>query len=184
VQSMWLVNILLDVIHYDGRFWRHSLSRQQKTNIIRSYPIDRNLRSSQVVWSRENQVIALLDLQNVHHDTLWRDLPVCLSTFCTSSSPSIITDVDRMRIFIEEYIKQFSGGTARVSSQTEQERFQLILDQIIWCAIGDLTFISWQYIHQRDKFQGLKRMEFYCKRALSHAEHALQKEFLFSSFFV
>jgi hypothetical protein len=36
-----------------------------------------------------------------------------------------------MRIFIEEYIKQFSGGTARVSSQTEQERFQLILDQII-----------------------------------------------------
>ena len=136
------------------RLLRDSLSRQQKTNIIRSYPIHRNLRPSKVVWSRDHHVIALLDFENVNHDTLWRDLAVCLSTFCTSSSPSIITDVDRMRIFIEEYMKQMSGGTARVSSQTEQ---------------------YWQYIHQRDKFQGLKAMEFYYKRALWHAEHALKK---------
>jgi len=157
------------------RLLRDSLSRQQKTNIIRSYPIHRNLRPSKVVWSRENQVISLLDFENVNHDTLWRDLAVCLSTFCTSSSPSIITDVDRMRIFIEEYMKQMSGGTARVSSQTEQEVFQLIVDEIILCACEDFTFIYWQYIHQRDKFQGLKAMEFYYKRALWHAEHALKK---------
>ena len=117
----------------------------------------------------------MLDFENVNHDTLWRDLAVCLSTFCTSSSPSIITDVDRMRIFIEEYMKQMSGGTARVSSQTEQEVFQLIVDEIILCACEDFTFIYWQYIHQRDKFQGLKAMEFYYKRALWHAEHALKK---------
>ncbi|CAF4854353.1 unnamed protein product [Rotaria sp. Silwood1] len=159
------------------RLLRDSLSRQQKTNIIRSYPIHRNLRPSKVVWSSSdnNRVIGLLDFENVNHDTLWRDLAVCLSTFCTSSSPSIITDVDRMRIFIEEYMKQMSGGTARVSSQTEQEVFQLIVDEIILCAIEDFTFIYWQYIHQRDKFQGLKAMEFYYKRALWHAEHALKK---------
>ncbi|CAF3472289.1 unnamed protein product, partial [Rotaria socialis] len=157
------------------RLLRDSLSRQQKSNIIRSYPIHRNLRPSKVVWSRDNHVIALLDFENVNHDTLWRDLAVCLSTFCTSSSPSIITDVDRMRIFIEEYMKQMSGGTARVSSQTEQEVFQLIVDEIILCAIEDFTFIYWQYIHQREKFQGLKAMEFYYKRALWHAEHALKK---------
>ena len=157
------------------RLLRDSLSRQQKTNIIRSYPIHRNLRPSKVVWSRDNCVVALLDFENVNHDTLWRDLAVCLSTFCTSSSPSIITDVDRMRIFIEEYMKQMSGGTARVSSQTEQEVFQLIVDEIILCACEDFTLIYWQYIHQRDKFQGLKAMEFYYKRALWHAEHALKK---------
>ncbi|CAF3444511.1 unnamed protein product, partial [Rotaria sp. Silwood2] len=67
------------------RLLRDSLSRQQKTNIIRSYPIHRNLRPSKVVWSRENHVISLLDFENVNHDTLWRDLAVCLSTFCTSS---------------------------------------------------------------------------------------------------
>ncbi len=116
-----------------------------------------------------------MDFENVNHDTLWRDLAVCLSTFCTSSSPSIITDVDRMRIFIEEYMKQMSGGTARVSSQTEQEVFQLIVDEIILCACEDFTFIYWQYIHQTEKFQGLKAMEFYYKRALWHAEHALKK---------
>ena len=157
------------------RLLRDSLARQQKSNIIRSYSIHRNLRPSKVVWSRDQQVVALLDFENVNHDTLWRDLAVCLSTFCTSSSPSIITDVDRMRIFIEEYMKQMSGGTARVSSQTEQEVFQLIVDEIILCAIEDFTFIYWQYIHQRDKFQGLKAMEFYYKRALWHAEHALKK---------
>jgi len=62
---------------------------------------------------------------------LWRDLAVCLSTFCTSSSPSIITDVDRTRIFIGEYMKQISGGIAKVSSLTEQEVFHLIVDEII-----------------------------------------------------
>jgi len=160
------------------RLLRDSVGRQQKTNIIRSYPIHRNLRPSKVVWSqssRDTQVVALLDFENVNNDTLWRDLAVCLSTFCTSSSPSIITDVDRMRSFIEEYMRQMSGGTARVSSQTEQEVFQLVVDEIILCAIEDFTFIYWQYTHERDKFQGLKAMEFYYKRALWHAEHALKK---------
>ena len=109
------VNILSVVIHYYVVYYVILIARQQKTNIIRSYPIHRNLRPSKVVWSRDNRVIALLDFENVNHDTLWRDLAVCLSTFCTSSSPSIITDVDRMRIFIEEYMKQMSGGTASVS---------------------------------------------------------------------
>jgi len=80
-----------------------------------------------------------LDFENVNHDTLWQDLAVCLSIFCTSSSQSIIIDGDRMRIFIEEYVKQMSGGTARVSSQTEHEVFQLIVDEIILCACEDFT---------------------------------------------
>ena len=62
---------------------RDSLSRQEKSNRIRSYPIDRNLRPSKVVRSRENQAIALLDFENVNDDTLWRDLVVCLSTLST-----------------------------------------------------------------------------------------------------
>lgn len=157
------------------RLLRESLSRYEKSHPNRTYPIHRNIRPSKVIWSDQNQVIGLLDFENVNHDSLWRDLAVCLSTFCTSSSPSIITDVDRMRIFIEEYMKQMSGGTARVSSQTEQEVFQLIVDEIILCAIEDFTFIYWQFIHQNDKFQGLKAMEFYYKRALWHAEHALRK---------
>jgi len=77
---------------------------------------------------------------------LWRDLAVCLSTFCTSSSPSIITDVDRTRIFIGEYMKQISSGVAKVSSQNE-EVFHLIMDEIILCACEDFIFIYWQYQH-------------------------------------
>lgn len=78
---------------------------------------------------------------------LSRDLAVSLSRFCTSSSPSIITDVDRTKIFIGEYVKQISGGVAKVSSQTEQEVFHLIVDEIILCACEDSTFIYWQYQH-------------------------------------
>jgi len=80
-----------------------------------------------------------------------------------------------MRTFIQEYMKQMSGGIAKVSSQTEQEVFQLIVDEIILCAIEDFTFIYWQYQNQNDKFQGINALEFYYKRALWHAEHALKK---------
>ncbi|CAF1544240.1 unnamed protein product, partial [Adineta steineri] len=158
------------------RLLEESLSRQEKSSIIRSYLIHRNLRPSKIIWSKTtNEVIGILDFENINYDTLWRDLAVCLSTFCTSSSPSIITDVDRMRIFIQEYMKQMSGGIAKVSSQTEQEVFHLIVDEIILCACEDFTFIYWQYIHQNEKFQGIKALEFYYKRALWHAEHAIKK---------
>ena len=160
-----------------NRLLTESLSRQEKSNSIKNYLIHRNIRPSKIIWSSSssNEVIGILDFENINHDTLWRDLAVCLSTFCTSSSPSIITDVDRMRSFIQEYMKQMSGGIAKVSSQTEQEVFQLIVDEIILCAIEDFTFIYWQYINQNEKFQGLKALEFYYKRALWHAEHALKK---------
>jgi hypothetical protein len=38
-----------------------------------------------------------------------------------------------MKIFIEEYMKQISVGVAKVSSQTEQEIFHLIVEEIILC---------------------------------------------------
>jgi len=80
-----------------------------------------------------------------------------------------------MKIFIEEYMKQISGSVAKVSSQTEQEVFHLIVDEIILCTCEDFTFIYWQYQYQNEQFQGIKALAFYYKRALCHAEHALKK---------
>ncbi|CAF1453652.1 unnamed protein product [Adineta ricciae] len=160
------------------RLLEESLSKQEKSHSNRNYLIHRNLRPSKIIWSSNNendQIVGIIDFENLNYDTLWRDLAVCLSTFCTSSSPSIITDVDRMRIFISEYMKQISGGVAKVSSQTEQEVFHLIVDEIILCACEDFTFIYWQYQHQNELFQGIKALEFYYKRALWHTEHALKR---------
>ncbi|CAF0953544.1 unnamed protein product [Adineta steineri] len=47
------------------RLLHDSLLRQQKCN------------------SRDNLIIALLNFENVNHDTSWHDLIIYLSTFCT-----------------------------------------------------------------------------------------------------
>ncbi|UJR31331.1 hypothetical protein I4U23_018829 [Adineta vaga] len=63
-----------------------------------------------------------------------------------TQSIDVVNESRKERTFIGKYIKQISGGVAKVSSQTEQEVL----------------------------FQGVKALEFYYERALWHADHALK----------
>jgi len=70
---------------------------------------------------------------------------------------------------------KIADGIAKVSSQSEQEVSDLIIDEIILRTCEDFTFIYWQYQHQNELFRGIKALEFYDERALWHVKYALKK---------
>ncbi|CAF2248664.1 unnamed protein product [Rotaria magnacalcarata] len=113
----------------------------------------------------EKQLILLPKLISKYHQFLIRN----------SSSLS----TNRRKIAREHLLKELKqsivSGVAKVLSQTEQEVFHLIVDEIILCTCEDFTFIYWQYQYENEQFQGIKALAFYYKRALWHAEHALKK---------
>ncbi|UJR20630.1 hypothetical protein I4U23_023755 [Adineta vaga] len=98
-----------------------SLSTNKKST-IREYFLKEFKQSSNVINESFNEYYlgCYLLLQRLIENliyaqyTLWRDLATCLSTFCTSLPPYITTDVDRMRIYFDEYMKQISDGVSQV----------------------------------------------------------------------
>ncbi|CAF1034187.1 unnamed protein product [Didymodactylos carnosus] len=153
---------------------KESLRKHQTvTTTNRSYPIHRDIRPGNVVWNDNNNVVGLLDFENVDANvcnTLWSDLAICLLTFCCSDDDQSQSDMIKIQILLDEYLKQVFNGLS-IPTSTKHEFINLILDEMILCSIEDYLFLYWQYRNEREKFQGLNEMKLYYKRSIWHYEN-------------
>ncbi|CAF1106042.1 unnamed protein product [Didymodactylos carnosus] len=141
---------------------------------IKAYPIHGDIRPTNVIWDDNKNIIGLLDFENVDENecyTLWRDLAICSLTFCCSDDDQSQSNINKIQILINEYLKLVFIGLP-IPWLTKNEFANSILDEMIMCSIEDYLFLYWQYKNnESENFQGLDEMKLYYKRSIWHYEN-------------